>query len=349
MDTEYLQLLADSADKVHTSNKLLDLKETSLPVDTIWLLGLHEWGNIGDLAINYCEQVFLENLFPTRKIVTVSRSEFTYNWQRYIPLVKPSHTIFLHGGGNFGDIWEHEEKFRQQVLKQFPDNTTVMFPQSAWFADPDKLVEAKHVYNTHKKLLLTARDDRTYDSFKEWFPNAYTVRAEDIVLSYSYPVPFRKQELGTAVFFLRQDAERKPHNVLQELVTNTTLPAEFSDTTVPALGNVNPAIAAKLVYQKIDEAHSHGVVVTDRLHGAVFGLLAGRPVVVFENSYKKIKPALKTVSSSLQGWLIFAEDTPVDNHLITALSNEPDLHTPVSVSLTPLRREYEEHILRFLN
>jgi len=108
----HIQLLLDAADKRQTTNKLNEYRALTGNDRVVWLIGTHEWGNIGDLAINYCEQVFLENLFPSHQVITVSRSEFTYNWQRYVNLVHPNSPVFLHGGGNFGDIWVHEELFR---------------------------------------------------------------------------------------------------------------------------------------------------------------------------------------------------------------------------------------------
>ena len=43
-------------------------------------------------------------------------------------------TVLLAGGGNLGDLWPHEQRFREQVLEDFPDTRIVQLPQSMHFA-----------------------------------------------------------------------------------------------------------------------------------------------------------------------------------------------------------------------
>jgi len=226
-----------------------------------------------------------------------------------------------------------------------------MFPQSAWFHDADQLARAKKVYNQHPQLLLTARDDRTYEWFQEWFPETDVVRAEDIVLSYDYPVPFLPSEPESVLVFARKDAEKDSTNGFDEFVNKIKKQGYkmvVSDTALPVLDYVSAAMAAKIVYRTIDQAHSRGVVITDRLHGAVFGLLAGRPVVVFENSYKKIQPALTVLKPHLHERLVFASDNLPDMETLQHMASLPDFHVPVSHLLKPNLETYRNQIRGFL-
>jgi hypothetical protein len=42
----------------------------------------------------------------------------------------PSGPIFIHGGGNFGDIWIGHQNFRERIIGLFPERPIVQFPQS---------------------------------------------------------------------------------------------------------------------------------------------------------------------------------------------------------------------------
>jgi pyruvyl transferase EpsO len=42
----------------------------------------------------------------------------------------PAGVVFLHGGGNLGDIWPHHQHFREAMLAEFRDRTIVQLPQS---------------------------------------------------------------------------------------------------------------------------------------------------------------------------------------------------------------------------
>ncbi|MGO7515610.1 polysaccharide pyruvyl transferase family protein, partial [Rhizobium ruizarguesonis] len=42
----------------------------------------------------------------------------------------PTGPIFIHGGGNFGDIWVAQQDFREAIMERFPDRQIIQFPQS---------------------------------------------------------------------------------------------------------------------------------------------------------------------------------------------------------------------------
>ena len=40
--------------------------------------------------------------------------------------------IFLHGGGNFGDLWKKYQDFREGIIKRYKNRPIVIFPQTIY-------------------------------------------------------------------------------------------------------------------------------------------------------------------------------------------------------------------------
>lgn len=334
--------LLDSLDKKLLGEQYRHMYERDMSKPAVFLLGTHEWGNIGDLAINYSEVVFLEKHFAgAAAVYPISRSALGANWQRIRQTIRPHDIIAIHGGGNFGDIWPHEEIARRTIVEAFPMNAIISMPQSIHFDDKDDLAEASRIYNAHPKLLIAVRDDRSYQIAQENFSQAYIVRTEDIVTTYDFPFPFLPTT-DNVLFVQRDDKEKRSDSRIDALreAAAEKYPIAISDTTVDGLEFVNTELAAKVVYRKVDELHTARVVVTDRLHGAVFALLSGRPVIVYENSYGKIGGALKNLLPHLQGRVVFADGMDID----TALAELARLYTDDSHAPVPRDLLHGEHM-----
>ena len=50
----------------------------------------------------------------------------------------PTGPIFIHGGGNFGDLWAAHQEFRERVLERFPDRQIIQFPQSIHYNSQER-------------------------------------------------------------------------------------------------------------------------------------------------------------------------------------------------------------------
>jgi pyruvyl transferase EpsI len=314
------------------------------------LLGTHDYGNIGDLAINYCEKVFLGS-FDTYPLYVFSRRTLLANWQLIQKSVSKDDIIFIHGGGNMGDIWLNEERARRKIVEDFPDNKIISLPQSIKFYSKEELLTSKRVYGSHKSLLMFVRDDASFDFAQKQFEGVDIYRTEDIVFNYVYTAPERESS-GAVLFFERNDREKGSDDLslIRDKVNELGYDNYTSDTVVEGMVAPTDGIGAELVYDKIDEAHAARVVVTNRLHGAVFALLAGRPVIVVDNSYGKVSGALKNVASIVRGRLIFSDDgaSNITSELLKELCEAKDSHGLLDKLRTDTSRAARECIDNFI-
>jgi pyruvyl transferase EpsI len=272
-------------------------------------LATHGWANLGDHAIAYAQEAFLDEHFAGFPRFTIDRQTLAANWQRIVSAIRPDDILMLPGGGNLGDIWIHEEIARRRVVERFPGNAIVVFPQSIHFRAGRHLRESARVYSGHDRLLLAVRDDASYQIATGQLGVRNVVRTEDIAMTYQYAMPFR-EPVDEAAVIERDDVESRGTPALSALrsLIGRRLPTWTADTMLSA-GFHSDDYAVAQLYRLVDELHARRIVVTDRLHGAIFGLHAGRPVIAVENSYGKLTGALAPLMPRLQGRLLIADDT----------------------------------------
>lgn len=89
------------------------------------LLDFPAHANVGDSAIWLGTLRFLKSRFRSAPAFVSRNKEFPKN----IEQIAPNGPILLHGGGNFGDLWDGFWQNRVGILTQFPNRKIVQMPQ----------------------------------------------------------------------------------------------------------------------------------------------------------------------------------------------------------------------------
>ena len=124
----------------------------------IFLFMAADYGNLGDCAITYAQKSMLKKIFTRHTIIEIPISK-TYKLMKELKKkVNNDDLITIIGGGNNGDLYIDCEWCRQFIIKQFPNNKIISFPQTADFSDTKKgkkiLKNSLKVYSKHKNLVL---------------------------------------------------------------------------------------------------------------------------------------------------------------------------------------------------
>src|SRR5690606_16062705 len=92
-----------------------------------------DYGNLGDVAITFAQEKFLREAADMQVVeIPISKSmEGLWYVKRNI---KKEDIITIVGGGNMGDLYDQIEFIRQLVIKFFPNNKIVSFPQTIDFS-----------------------------------------------------------------------------------------------------------------------------------------------------------------------------------------------------------------------
>lgn len=268
------------------------------------LLDFPNHGNIGDSAIWAGEVALLRRVH--------GRGPAYVSHMRY-PVTEPGRilpagsTLYLHGGGNFGDIWPVFQNYREAVIAANPQYRIVQLPQSLHYAEPDAIERTKRVIGAHPDFHMMVRDHQSHAFVQQHFRCPVQLVPDSAFGIDMSRVPRSSAPKGILAL-LRSDKEVRPdaaegHRHFQDVTIADWQQQNRRGIEKGTLGlfRALPFRAAQglrarafdamvdgrvaLGFAQLDQAE---VVVTDRLHGHIMATLLGKPHVVIDNFYGKI-------------------------------------------------------------
>ncbi|MFJ5713890.1 polysaccharide pyruvyl transferase family protein [Neobacillus sp. NPDC093127] len=249
------------------------------------------YGNLGDISITYAQKKFLMEHFPNYKMITLYANDFGM-LSGLKKSINPKDIITTIGGGNMGDVYEGLEVRRRQIIKLFPNNKIISFPQTMDFKGEKSLNKSRKVYAKHKDLHLFAREPESYEMMKECFSDNHVYLVPDIVLSLNLIEP--KLIRDGIILCLRNDQEQKISNMQKEsllLAIKDRYPnIHYYDTHIGKFPKGSEEQALENIWTAFKKSK---VVVTDRLHGMIFCAITKTPCVVLPNTNHKIASTYK--------------------------------------------------------
>lgn len=256
------------------------------------LFGIPIHGNIGDQAISIAENVLLKDI-GVRKVFEVISPDIENITKALKNIINKKAIIIVHGGGFLGNQWIVEQKRVENVIKTFPNNKIVIFPQTVFFTDNNegKLVEekAKTVFSSHKNLVICAREKKSYSLMKELFKNAKIILIPDIVL---YLDEFKNNNVRDGILLcLRSDPEAKlkkdDRKEIFDIASKYDKNIKWTDTVINEV--ILQDERQKYFNEKLEEFSKSKLVITDRLHGMIFAAMTKTPCIVMGNYNHKVK------------------------------------------------------------
>lgn len=285
----------------------------------IYILGTPIYGNLGDQAITLAEEKLLKDNFENWKIIEIE-SIFTQKHIKYIRKFIKDSLILINGGGFMGSLWIKEEEMVRTVVKNFPNNPIIIFPQTLLYEDnPDGIKElnkSKEIYSNHKKLYIFSREKVTYDFIKENLPDCKTYLVPDIVL-YLKEITKERFDYNQVTICMRNDKEKMFDDkkiILDILKDNGYTDINITDTLV--FNNVYRINRKQMVYKKIYEFNKSKLIITDRLHGMIFAYLANTPCIVINSKSHKLKGVYEWIKDCM--YIYFLDN---ENQLSTILKS----------------------------
>ncbi len=256
----------------------------------IWLGEIEYFRRQHGVAPHYVSEIENHNNSELRKAVTKG-------------------TIFLHGGGNFGDIWPRHQQFREKILKEFHDYPIVQLPQSIHFQDPALLREAGRLINAHPNFTLLVRDHKSLTIAQANFTCKIKL-CPDMAFALG-DLSGQLQPSRQLLLLLRTDSEKQattgvssPPTMAEDwldedhaIVEKTrrevmlTLPFKlgFQALKRPRQRELlYRRLAEKRVQRGLQQIQSARFTITDRLHTHILSLLSDRNHVALDNNYGKI-------------------------------------------------------------
>lgn len=261
--------------------------------------------NVGDLLIFLGTMDFFE-----KNDIEIAASFCLYDAnERAFERLEETDVIVCHGGGNFGDIYPAHQTLREEVIKRYPDKPVIIFPQSIQYGSRQALETSAAILRQHKNLTICVRDQHSHDIASTHF-------TENVLLT-----PDMAHRLYDQFALVRNNAPPQPKAALTLLRRDVEAPGEISPNSKDVdwrdllrliekiriarhLGAVKlrqhtASGGAAEVYAYAATIHTAIMALanricrydpwrTNRLHGAIFGLLLDRNMQLEDNSYGKI-------------------------------------------------------------
>ncbi len=269
-----------------------------LRLETAYLIGTEDFGNLGDHQIAISELEYLSRYF--KNIVEVTATEYFKKRNELLDQITENNVIFLTGGGNTGNQYPYSTNIRRDVIINWPRNIKVVFPQTIFYTTDSlgkkELLKDKFFYDKSNKLIFVAREKESYDFLRKNF-HCDSLLTPDIVL-------FSSKNLGSerenkVLTLLRSDVERKltqkDEDEIKSILDNIFDKVISDDTQksydIPKENRDNELLS---VFKSIA---SSKLVITDRLHGMVFSAISGTPCIVFQNYNHKVQGTYRWIKN----------------------------------------------------
>lgn len=278
----------------------------------VYILDVPTPGNLGDQAIIEAERKLLKNQWDDIKIIEVS----SYILDKPVLLnrlqkkIKKQDIICMQGGGSLDDrAWKVVTRFIQ-IFELFPNHQILVFPQTISFSQSERsqvlLDKLKKSIAKHGNIILFARELSSYECMKLFFPSAIVYKTPDIVF-YLSPEIKEISKKKSILCFLRQDKEKtlckEDEKTLKKTLSFfTDYSIVYSDTvlknrTKTKIKNVYWYNRRFKLRQKWKEIQQSKLIITDRLHGMIFGYINHTPVILLPSLSPKIKGVYQWVSN----------------------------------------------------
>jgi len=302
---------------------LQTVRRAAGPLDRPYaLLDFPDHSNPGDAAIWAGERTMLASLFGASPVYAADLGSFREGALRRR---LRGGTIFLHGGGNFGDLWDRFQRFRERVVAAFPEARIVGLPQTVHFETREALDRARAAFDAHADLTLLVRDARSLEIVREEFAAPCELCPDSAVALEPLARPAAAER--DVVWLVRTDQESRrgvadpgrggPPTV--DWTGDEAVAPLRSDrrlrrlrSRVPALepllegrsGRLGDADARWRLARGLRLLSRVRLVVTDRLLGHILASLLRIPHVLLDNAYGKNRRYYETwsVADPLSRW-----------------------------------------------
>lgn len=296
-----------------TVSRLKEIIRTQLKslIDSDYVfLEIPFYANPGDIAIWKGTIDFLSEL-PYRCLYTASLRSCN------MPPISSETIILLQGGGNFGDLYPLNQQFRNSIIENYPQNRIIVLPQTVHYNSAQSIRHDVQLMRKHKRLVLCARDNRSY-TFLKRFHFAEDIRLVPDMAFYNNMSDLSQYMSAckkSSVLIKRTDAELHNSSELRnaesrqmdvcdwdllslsdsvtqafEDKTAALKPDNYSDYNQFLISTYFPHALRVSVEQLSQYQH----VYCTRLHAAIIAALLDKEITLFDNSYSKNKTFFDT-------------------------------------------------------
>lgn len=283
-----------------------------------FVLNVPSHGNMGDQLIAYSIEKYLTDGRPNTKVEFFSTEELECGVKYLQHVITPNDTVFITGGGFLGDIYPAEEKRFHDVLRCFSNNRIILFPQTFAYKENSELLKsAIKCHLACSQLIIATRETASYNFIKSHFCKAQVLLLPDITTYLDFSES--SYDRNGILICSRNDKEKRVESTqlldcAKAWATKNSIPLHFVDTQVPY--PVSSAMRYNEIDKLIHKFASSRLVITDRLHGMLYSIITGTPVIAIDNTTHKVSGAITNWFKSMSYVKQCSNINEMEQHLI---------------------------------
>ena len=267
-------------------------------VDSIVLLDVPDYPNVGDSAIF----LGLMNYFEDRSIeVKLATSIDTLNHQ----FTQQAQTIVLMGGGSFGGLYPVSDEHRMFAMNLMAkDSLFIQCPQSVHFVNQEYQLQIADAILALTNKRISVRDESSLDKLMSLGIEAKLLPDSSVFLTDEDLSRAAEKNMSKSVVYLVREDEEGLYNIASSVdrswltdkgalrLTRLLRKLGRYSEGIARLFNPSPNGWKKIARKRLDRGlriiQNSEIVVTDRLHGMLLALQAGKKVIALDNSNMKL-------------------------------------------------------------
>lgn len=316
-----------SQEKVAQLQKIIRDSLTPLITRDYMYLDLPYHGNLGDTLIWQGTLDFLKTL-PQKCIYSTYFIGDTY---KSVATKHKDCLILLHGGGNFGDIWERCHQYRKSVIAALSDHEIIILPQTIFYKDKKNLLEDAEFFAQHPNVTICARDAQSYKTLQEFFPHNKALMVPDMAFCMDKRWMKAETKHDKTLFVMRSDHELPdgerlsiPHDadirdwptlekfggkaryeLIKRIRKHTSVIDKKFGTNITLPLNDwywQHILRSYNVILSVDFLQVYKHIYTTRMHAAILGVILGKTDInIYDNLYGKMTWFYETWLSDVEG------------------------------------------------
>lgn len=260
----------------------------------IVLLGTPYHSNLGDYAQTYCIEQMVKNQYPEYDFISFevsSQSDFDYS-NLFLAIrdkLMQKDIVLIQSGMHLTDVYKNEQNLLRQALIVFRRNKVVILPQTMFYLSDENKKNFLSYMGKFDNVMLYAREQHTFNEAKKYFKTDRIAMCPDVV--HSLIGRFRQYNFerdGILVCKRKDDNDILiSSDELKEKLDDLQMKIEWMDTDLEVLPAELKMDTEGILSNIISEISKYKLVITDRLHGTIFSLIANTPVLLIGlRSYK---------------------------------------------------------------
>lgn len=293
--------------KIKELREIISVSLSSLISKRCILVDAPYYHNIGDVLIWEGEMSFLRSM-------NVDVSYICSYETCVFPIIDESTTILFQGGGNIGDIYPEHVNFLLKIIKAYPNNKIIIFPQTVYYKDRLTQIQDFNFILSHKNIYFCARDSFVYNEIYPFFKEkSLLIPDMAFYIPNNILSPFISKTQKNKLIIQRTDCEKTAidniiydaedvcdwptfrYSFMKETVINKIF-KKTSDLHLPFIKILIDKLwdyyafkifKGKMIKVGVEFISPYKIIETSRLHGCILSILLDKEVILVNNSYGK--------------------------------------------------------------